>query len=371
MATSYERMGDRAPTPCDIGDAHGVAQAFMQPPELTVTPLPFRHPELLDNEVRIRVVNSGLCHSDVMTATNSWGPIAGPFVAGHEFIGIVEKVGQKVTKLQEGDRVGVGAFSGCCNDCENCGRCRVGRDIECLQKVPTYNPWFGGNATSWQGRAKFVHKVPDSIPSEAAPLFCAGATVFSPLFDTIRPGDKVGIGGIGGLGHLGLQFASKLGCEVTAFSRTPDKEAEARSFGADHFVVTGDEAQSAAAKRTMDVFLETATSMNISKDAEFVRPGGSVILVGLPNVQEDVGYHLLPLVFNNINLKHSLVASVLEYEQMLDFAGRHKILPKVSVYPFAETQAGYNSLALGQPNFPRYRNVIETESFLKTFTPAN
>ena len=365
--SAYDLLGDRAPTPCSIGDAHGVAMAFMKPPELKVTKLPFRHPPLLDHEVRIRVVTSGLCHSDVMAANHSWMPVPGPLVAGHEFIGIVQLVGEKVTKVQEGDRVGVGPQG---DSCATCVHCKGGQENYCLTRSFVYPPSFGGNATSWQGNARFVFKIPDALPSEAAPLLCAGITVFAPLFKYAQTGSRIGVTGVGGLGHLAIKYASKLGCEVTALSRTAAKEAEARQFGATRFVVTQDQAQVQEAQHSLDILLDTGTSVNIAANCSYLRPGGTLVMLGAPAANEDVGFQAFPMIFNSLSLKFSAIGSTFEYEKMLEFSAAHNVVPQVKMYPFADAQAGYNSLAYGKPSYPRYRNVLEMDSFMKKFTPA-
>lgn len=229
---TFELLGDRAPTPCDISEAHGVAMAFMEQ-GTTVTPLPFRQPELLPTELRIRVTNAGLCHSDVLSVNGGWSPnMPFPMVPGHEIIGVVEKIGSAVTGYSEGDRVGFGVFRSCCSDCSYCAQ---GEDNCCPKKQLTYGPHFGGYATSFQAKASHFIKLPDSFPGQAAPAFCAGLTVYDPLAEYVKPGMKVAIGGIGGLGHLAIKFASKMGVDVTVLSTTPSKEDEARSYGAHHF----------------------------------------------------------------------------------------------------------------------------------------
>ena len=146
VLNTFETLGDRAPVPCDIGEAHGVAQAFMTQ-GLEVNLLPFRQPPLLDNEVRIRVTHAGLCHSDIFISECKWSPnVNFPLVPGHEIVGIVEKVGERVTQFTEGERVGFGTMRDCC---DNCDLCYTGKDNLCLKKKLTYDPYFGGYATSF------------------------------------------------------------------------------------------------------------------------------------------------------------------------------------------------------------------------------
>lgn len=368
MATlnTFEVLGDRAPIPCSIEEAQGVALAFMEPGS-DLTPIPFRHPELLTNELRIKVTHTGLCHSDIFFSNESW--FKGgcfPMVTGHEIIGVVEKVGSSVTEFSEGDRVGFGCQRDCCN---TCNECVLGFDNTCPKKTLTYNPHFGGYATSFQARADFFFKLPDSLPGEAAPLFCAGLTVYAPLSDYTRAGMKVGIVGIGGLGHLALKYASKMGLEVTAISTSANKEAEARSYGAHHFLNTKDADQVKNAAQSLDFILNTATSFSIASLLTLLKPRGQLHISGAPAATEELEFNLFIMLMNNLKLTSNPVGSRKQCRDMLEFSALHNILPEVEVYPFEKAQDAVNSLAKGIPHFPRYRAVLETASYFEKFTP--
>lgn len=364
--TTYDILGDRAPVPCSIEEAQGVAMAFMQP-GTTVTPLPFRHPEVLPKELRIRVTHAGLCHSDVFSADGSWSKHGiYPMVTGHEIVGVVEQVGSAVTGFSEGDRVGFGVFRSCC---DSCNQCVQGFDNCCLTKELTYQPHFGGYATSFQARADFFYHVPSVLPGECAPLFCAGLTVYAPLSDYVNSGMKVGVLGIGGLGHLGIKMAHKMGCEVTAISTTASKEAEAKEYGAQHFLNLKDPDQVKQAAHSFDFILNTATSFNISNLLQLVRPRGQLHICGLPNVEEDLHFDLFSLLLKNIKLTANPVGSRQQGREMLDFCAQHSILPETEVYKFENAQDAVNSLAHGIPHYPKYRAVMETASYFQHFTP--
>jgi uncharacterized zinc-type alcohol dehydrogenase-like protein len=363
---TFEVLGDRAPIPCSIEEAQGVAMAFMDP-GTTLTPLPFKHPPLLSTELRIRVTHSGLCHSDIFFSNQSW--FKGgcyPMVTGHEITGVVEKVGSAVVGYSEGDRVGFGCNRDCCN---TCNECVLGFDNTCSKKVLTYNPHFGGYATSFQARADFFFKLPDAIPGEAAPLFCAGLTVFAPLTDYTRAGMKVGVVGIGGLGHLGLKFASKMGLEVTAISTSASKEAEARSYGAHHFLNLKDPDQVKNASQSFDFILNTATSFSISNLLSLLKARGQLHISGAPAADENLDFNLFQMIMNNLKLTCNPVGSRKQARDMLDFCALHDVLPVVEVYPFDKAQDALNSLAHGTPHFPKYRAVLETASYFEHFTP--
>lgn len=279
MTDTYTVLGDRAPTPCDIGDAHGVAMVVNEP-VCNLTSTPFRHPPLLDNEVRVDVQSCGLCSGDVGFATQAHGPFSVyPMVIGHELFGVVSTVGEKVSKWEVGDRVGLGFWRGRCLSCEFC---LSAKDNLCPKRQMTIMPNWGGLATSFQAKESDFVRVPDQLPITAAPLTCAGATVYHALAENARPGMSVGVVGIGGLGHLAIQYAKVMGCEVTAFSSTFNKEEEARNFGAHHFVNLGDADSRTKAARSVDLILETGSVLDIKNDSQFVKPGGGMMLLGDP-----------------------------------------------------------------------------------------
>jgi uncharacterized zinc-type alcohol dehydrogenase-like protein len=363
IMSTYEVLGSRAPVACDYGDCEGVAMAFMSK-GTTVSPLPFRHPSLLDSEIRIRVEHSGLCQSDIHHARGLWGnELTLPLVTGHEIVGVVEKIGEKVTHLKEGDRVGFGVFRDCCH---HCFECRTGEDNLCSDLRYTYEPHFGGYATSFQAKEDFFFKLDDSFPGESAPVFCAGAAVYAPLKRHVLPTHKVGIVGIGGLGHLAIMFARKFGCEVTAISTSTSKEAEARSLGAQNFLNLNDPEQLKRASGSLDFILDTSIKINLGVDFGLVKKRGTCAVVALPDVEHDLGLNLFQMLMNQQTLVGSAVASRLDIMDMVEFIRLNKIKPMVDLYPFADIQLGINSLAYGTPRPPKYRNVVETASFFRT-----
>jgi len=189
-------------------------------------------PALGPDDILIRVTHSGVCYTDY-----EFHRLGAPLALGHEGVGIVQAVGSAVTSLQPGDRAGGGFHR---HSCGKCHYCLTGKDINCYQRT-IYGAGDFNNGTFgayYLGKEGYVHKIPEGLASEdAAPLQCAGATVYAVLESTVKPRDRVGIVGIGGLGHLAIQFAAKMGTEVVVFSTSSDKEAEARGFGASEFVL--------------------------------------------------------------------------------------------------------------------------------------
>lgn len=192
-------------------------------------------PELRPYDILVRLTHSGVCHTDALISASG-----APLALGHEGVGIVEAVGAAVTQFQVGDRAGGGFHR---DSCGHCAYCLTGRDILCYERV-IFGEGDFDNGTFGEyfiGRETYLHRIPEGMKSEhAAPLQCAGATVYSALRATVRPGDRVGVVGIGGLGHLAIQFAAKLGAEVVVVSSSADKEKEARGFGASEFVLFGE-----------------------------------------------------------------------------------------------------------------------------------
>mmetsp|Transcript_701 Transcript_701/g.1340 ORF Transcript_701/g.1340 Transcript_701/m.1340 type:complete len:377 (+) Transcript_701:463-1593(+) len=370
VINTYEVLGTRAPIPCDISRAHGVAMAAMVP-GTTLTPLPFRHPELLGHELRIRVTHSGMCHTDPNTTDCKWFD-AGyfPCVPGHEIVGVVEKKGESVENFRIGQKVGFGCFRDCCRNCADCDVCREGDDNICPGRILTYSPHFGGFATSFQAPAKWFHKLADEFPGTSAPLFCAGATVFEPLKLYTKPTSRVGVIGIGGLGHLGIQFAAKMGLDVTALSTSDSKKDEALGFGATHFVNMNKEEDWNSVQRKFDLVLITSSVYSISKCCDLLRPKGALSLIGIPDKGFDADLSIAKLCMNSLSLHSNASASSSRTREMVDFATLHNIAPMTETYAFADAQLAFDSLAHGRPHAPRYRNVLETESFFQTFTPA-
>ena len=200
-----------------------------------ITPTKATIPSLGPKDVLIKITHSGVCYTD-----REFFRLGAPLALGHEGVGIVEAVGSAVTSLKPGDRAGGGFHK---NSCGHCNYCLSGRDIHCYERV-TFGEGDYNNGTFGEyyiGKETYVHKIPDGLASEhAAPLQCAGATVYSALVSTMKSTDRVGVVGIGGLGHLAIQFAAKMGAEVVVFSTSSDKEKEAKEFGAKEFWLLDD-----------------------------------------------------------------------------------------------------------------------------------
>lgn len=317
--------------------------------------LPYKYDpgELQANEVEIKISHCGVCHSDIHLIDNDWGFSKFPFIPGHEIVGAVVAVGSGVVDRTIGERVGVGWQADSCGVCE---WCRQGDEHLCAKSQPTCVGRNGGYADRIRVNARFVIPVPSVLESEnVAPLLCAGITVYSPLRNHgIRPSSRVGVIGIGGLGHLGIQFAKAFGAEVTAFSTSKDKEAEARSLGAHHFLNTQDTGALKKVAGSFDFLLST-----VSADQDWqgyvnaLRPKGMLCVVGVP--PSPIQIQAFSLLGAQRGISGSPTGSPRDLYEMLDVAARHGV--KAITERFAMSKAN-DAVAKVKKNQVRYRAVL-------------
>ena len=314
----------------------------------------FNLPEIGPEQVDIRVEYCGICHSDLSMLRNEWGMTSYPLVPGHEVVGRVEEVGSMVKTLKPGDRVGLGWFSGSCMTCQQC----LGGDQNlCSQGEGTIVGRHGGFANRVRSHWIWTTPLPDSLSGETAgPLFCGGITVFSPILEFgVRPTDRVGVIGIGGLGHLALQFLNKWGCEVTAFTSTPDKVDELSALGAHRIVNSRDSSALKSEAGKFDFILSTvAVPMEWSDYINALAPRGRLHTVGA--VSEPIPVGAFPLIMAQRSISGSPLGSPSTTVKMLEFCARHQISPTVQEFPMAKVNDAIELLEHGSP---RYRNVLK------------
>ncbi len=310
------------------------AKAALEPFEFEPRPL---GPE----EVEIAISHCGICHSDVHLADGDWGNVF-PLVPGHEVIGTVV-AGRG---LAPGQRVGVGWQRSSCGVCEYC---RAGEEELCPQSEATCAGNFGGFADRIRVDRRFAIPIPEGLDSAAAaPLLCGGITVYSPLRRFAGAGSRVAVIGIGGLGHLALQFARALGCEVTAVSRSAAKEADAKRFGAHHFLT------SKPRPGSFDLILNTghfSPAMDVFLAA--LRPKGVFCQLGAS--PEPLLVPGMPLITGRRTLCGSAIGAPGVIREMLEFAARHGIQAMVEVVPMSEAQAAMDKTRHNQAH---YRMVL-------------
>ncbi|MEQ9623026.1 NADPH-dependent aldehyde reductase Ahr [Coleofasciculus chthonoplastes] len=307
-----------------------------------------------DEDVEINVEYCGICHSDLSMLDNEWGMTEYPFVPGHEVVGTIAALGDKVTTLNLGQRVGLGWFSGSCMTCE---WCMSGNHNLCSNVEGTIVSRHGGFADKVRADHSWVFPLPDAVnPATAGPLFCGGITVFNPIvqFD-IKPSDRVGVIGIGGLGHIALRFLQAWGCEITAFSSSPDKEAEARELGATHFINSGDVNALESVQNSFDFILATANAdLDWNAYIAALRPKGRLHFVGV--IPNPLSTQLFPLIAGQKSISASPVGSPATISQMINFAARQGVEPITETFSFEQVNEAMEKLRHGKP---RYRLVLK------------
>jgi uncharacterized zinc-type alcohol dehydrogenase-like protein len=311
-------------------------------------------PPIDAEHVDIRVEYCGICHSDLSMLRNEWGFTTYPLVPGHEVVGRVEVVGSLVKNLKVGDRVGLGWFS---ESCMTCPQCMGGDHNLCGSGEGTIVGRHGGFADLVRAHWAWAIKIPEALPAvSAGPLFCGGITVFSPIVEfNVRPTDRVGVIGAGGLGHLAIQFLNKWGCEVTAFSSTPDKADELTKLGAHSVVNSRDgDALKAEAGRFDFIISTVAVPLEWMSYVAALAPKGRLHTVGA--IPEPVALDAFPLIMGQRSFSGSPLGSPATTALMLEFCARHGIAPMVEEFPLSEVNKAIDRLENGSP---RYRVVLQ------------
>ncbi|MDD5425700.1 MAG: NAD(P)-dependent alcohol dehydrogenase [candidate division Zixibacteria bacterium] len=321
--------------------------------KLSLEKFEYKAEELGAWDVEIAITHCGICHSDIHLIDDDWHISQYPLLPGHEIIGQIVAAGARVNHLHIGQRVGVGWQRSACLKCE---QCLAGDDNLCEESHATCVGHYGGFAESIRTDSRFVFAIPDRLSSEnAAPLLCAGITVYSPLKHFhVRPSMKAGVIGIGGLGHLALQFTRAFGCEVTAFSTSPDKEAEAKSFGAHHFINSRDPSQMQTAAGKLDFILSTVfADLDWTGYMNLLKPRGNLCFVGA--AASPVQIPVFSLITGQKSISGSPIGSRSAMNEMLEFAARHNIKAKTEVLPMTEVNRAIQKV---RDNKARYRMVL-------------
>jgi alcohol/geraniol dehydrogenase (NADP+) len=329
------------------------AYAAFKPGE-ELKPFEYELGSLGSEDVEIDVEYCGICHSDLSMLNNDWGMSKYPIVPGHEVIGKIGSVGSEVKNLKPGQLVGLGWNSRSCMTCE---WCMSGNHNLCLTAEGTIVGRYGGFADKVRAHSSWAIPLPEGIdPVAAGPLFCGGITVFNPIvqFD-VKPTDRVGVIGIGGLGHIALKFLHAWGCEVTAFSTSPDKEAEARELGANHFINSRDPNALKSVENSFDLILSTVNAdLDWNIYIACLRPKGKLHFVGV--VPNPLSTQIFPLIAGQKSISGSPLGSPATTVKMLDFAARHKIEPIIEIFEFDQVNEAIERLHSGKA---RYRLVLK------------
>lgn len=333
-----------------------------------VEPFVFKRRANGADDVTINVQYCGMCHSDLHFIHNDWGITRYPVVPGHEITGVVAAVGANVAGFKVGDRVGVGCISASCLECDHCRR---SEENYCDAVTLTYNgvsPWdgdidggvtYGGYSRVLVAHHRFVVRVPDALPLDAAaPLLCAGITVYSPMkrHGMLGAGGRLGVVGLGGLGHVAVKLGRAFGLRVTVISTSPGKEREARErLGADDFVVSTDGDRMRAMARTLDYVIDTvAAKHSLGPILELLKVDGKLVLVAAPD--QPVELPSFPLIFGRRTVSGSMTGGIAETQEMLDVCARHNITCDIEL---VSTDGINHALQRLARNDVRYRFVID------------
>lgn len=324
-----------------------------QGPGEELKPFEYDPGPLRPTDVEIDVEHCGICHSDLSMLDNEWGFTQFPLVPGHEVVGTVSQVGEGVTNVKVGQRVGLGWHSGYCMTCPSC---MSGDHNLCASQEGTIIGRHGGFAEKTRAHSASVVVLPDGLDIESAgPLFCGGITVFSPMMQfNVKPTDRVGVIGIGGLGHMALMFLNAWGCEVTAFTSSNSKKTEALKMGAHRTIDSRNPEELKQAAGQLDFIIST---VNVKLDwnayLSTLQPNGRLHIVGATLEPLDIG--VFPLIMGQRSVSGSPVGSPATIAQMLEFAARHQIKPIIETFPFDKINEALDKLRSGDV---RYRIVL-------------
>ena len=338
--------------------------------EAPLSPFKFERRALRDNDVAMEVLYCGVCHSDLHMARNDWGWTTYPLVPGHEIIGRVTAVGERVTRFMAGDAVAVGCMV---DSCQKCDQCRKGEEQLCREgNTQTYNSpdrlsgdlTRGGYSKHLVVREEFVLSVPEGLDlSLAAPLLCAGITTYSPLRTwNVGPGSRVGVIGLGGLGHMAVKLAAGLGADVTVLSRSPDKEADARALGANALLVSTDKSAMGRAQSSFDLIIDTIPARHdLNPYLPLLDVDGTLVIVGQVGPLDEP--NTTPLLLGRRRVAGSPIGGIAETQEMLDFCGRKNILPDCEMIRIDEINEAFERM---ERSDVRYSFVIDMSSLTAT-----
>ncbi len=304
-----------------------------------------------DTDVELEVHYCGICHSDIHTARGDWGEVEYPCIPGHEVVGIVTRVGKKVTSFKPGDRVGVGCMV---NSCGKCDACKRGFENSCFEEtIWTYSSkdpvdgtdTKGGYSTIMVAPEHFVLRLPEGVDmAKAAPLLCAGITTYSPLKHWgVKEGMKVGIIGLGGLGHMGVKYAKTMGAEVWVITSSSEKVEIAKSYGADGVVLSSSLDDMKGAANQFDLLLDTIPKAHdLEPYLKLLNIHGTICLVG--PIEPMPGFHSGSVIGGQKSIAGSGIGGIQETKEMLEYSAEHSIFPEIEIIDIKDVNKAWESL---------------------------
>jgi propanol-preferring alcohol dehydrogenase len=325
-----------------------VVNEFKQQLEIKEVPVP----ELEYGEILVKIKACGVCHTDLHAAHGDW-PVKPklPLIPGHEGVGIVEEVGEGVTSIKAGDRVGIPWLYSACGECEYC---LTGRETLCPDQLNAGYSVDGAYAEYCKAPANYVVKIPEGLDfAEVSPIFCAGVTTYKALkVADAKPGDWIAIYGIGGLGHVALQYAKAMGFNVIAVDIQDDKLELARELGAD-MTINGLTVNPVEEIKEKVGGVQSAVSVAVTKKAfeqayGSVKRGGSLVVVGLPN--DELPIPIFDTVLNGVTVKGSIVGTRKDLQEAIEFAAQGKVRTNIETQPLDSINDVFDRMETGKIN---------------------
>ena len=325
-------------------------------------PFDFERRDAGGGDVVIDIAYCGVCHSDLHYVDNHWGLSMYPIVPGHEIVGTVAQIGSEVSRFRIGEPVGVGCMVDSCRVCPAC----VDAEEQFCDQFPimTYNsyekdgttPTYGGYSSRIVVDQNYVLKVSDRLSAPAAaPLLCAGITAYSPLRHWhVGTDSRVGVIGLGGIGHMAVKLAAAMGADVTVFSHSQRKQADASRFGATNFVDTSERELTAMSAR-FDLILNTASnSVDVNPYINLLARDGTLVLLGA--AESELSFFSPMLYPGRRSLSASMIGGIHETQEMLDFCSTHNIGADIELFAMAQLNEAYERVAKGDI---AYRAVLD------------
>jgi len=323
------------------------------------------------DEVHIDILYCGVCHSDLHQVKNDWHNTIYPCVPGHEVVGRISEVGSAVTKFRVGDVVGVGCMVDSCGVCPSCQQKEENYCEGPVGWTATYNGYmkpanedfntFGGYSTNMTVKESFVLRIPEGLDIKAAaPILCAGVTTYSPMKHfNVGPGQQVAVVGIGGLGHMAVQIARALGATVTAITRNKDKQAAAEKLGAHEVLISTDAAAMKAHELKFDFIIITIPdAFDLNDYVTLVKRDGVLTTVGLLGPYESA-LNNMEVAMHRRTISGSIIGSIAETQEVLEFCVKHNILPEVEMIPMQDINKAFDKM---MDEEVRFRYVIDMAS---------
>lgn len=337
----------------------------------TLKPMDIERQKPTKDELLIEVLYCGVCHSDIHQVANDWKNTIYPCVPGHEIVGVVTEIGSSVSNFKAGDIVGVGCMI---DSCKTCKPCTNGDEQFCMGPVGmtmSYNGYwkpdgtdfntYGGFSTHIVANQKFVLSIPENLDKAAvAPILCAGVTTYSPLkIRGVKAGDKVGIIGIGGLGHMAVMIAKAMGATVVAITTKEEKRNAAMALGADEVLISEDEEAMKRQEISFDFLLCTIPeSFDVNPYVSLLAPRGAMVTVGLLGPYKEPTNNMEVAKYSR-TIGASIIGSIAETQEVLNFCAEHKILPHVQMINIDEVNDSFDKIKNEEV---RFRYVIDMKS---------